>query len=257
MFARCLCVLALGFSLVTCRPAFAVGAEAGDSKPLKILLVTGGCCHDYDFQSKALQLAFKERDIPADWTVINEGGSGTSAQIDLYDDPKWANEFDVVIHNECFASTKNPDYIRKITEAHKNGTPAVVIHCAMHTYRDAEIDDWRQFLGVTSRRHDHQSRYPVKVVMPSHPIMDGFPADYVSAKDELYIVEKLWPGATALATSVSERSGEIQPVYWINQYGPARVFGTTFGHSEATFQDDVFLRAVTRGTQWAAGRLKD
>ncbi|QEG42576.1 ThuA domain-containing protein [Roseimaritima ulvae] len=234
-------------------------AAADDSPasnpPVKILLITGGCCHDYAFQTKAMQLALNERGVAAQWTVINDGGNGTKAKIDLYNNPQWSDGFDVVIHNECFAGTTDAEYIRRITKAHHAGANAVVIHCAMHTYRGAEIDDWRKFLGVTSRRHDHQSHYPVEVVAEDHPVMEGFPKDYVSAKDELYVIEKVWPSATPLATSKSEQSGKSHPVYWVNRYGKARVFGTTYGHSNETFQDKVFLDTLCRGIQWAAGQL--
>jgi type 1 glutamine amidotransferase len=221
---------------------------------MKALIVTGGCCHDYRFQSEAIMNAFKNAGHTIEWTVINKGGTGTDAEIDLYDNPKWAEGYDVVIHNECFAKTKNNDYIKRITAAHEQGTNAVVVHCAMHTYRDADIDDWRLFLGVTSRRHDHQSNYKIDVVKPDHAIMQGFPSDHTSAKDELYIIEKVWPNTTVLATSTSEKDGSKHPVFWTNQYGKARVFGTTYGHSSETFQDPVFLRAFVQGTLWAAGR---
>ncbi|RYF82142.1 MAG: glycosyltransferase, partial [Chitinophagaceae bacterium] len=163
---------------------------------------------------------------------------------------------DVVIHNECFADTKTPEYIRKITTAHYAGVPAVVIHCAMHTYRSTDINDWREFLGVTSRRHDHQSRYPVTKVDSKHSILKGMPATWTTPMDELYVIEKIWPNAKALATSVSEQDGKTYPVAWTNKYGKAKVFGTTFGHSDATFKDPVFLNLVSRGILWAAGRLK-
>jgi type 1 glutamine amidotransferase len=193
--------------------------------------------------------------VPVDWTVVQEGGKGTRAEIGLYDREDWAKGYDIVVHNECFADTTNEDYIRRITRAHREGVPAVVIHCAMHTYRSAAIDDWREFLGVTSRRHDHQSRYPVRVVAGAHPVMRGFPETWTTPMDELYIIEKLWPNATALATSVSERDGKAYPVMWVNQYGKARVFGTTYGHTDDAFKDPVFLGALTRGVEWAAGRL--
>lgn len=229
---------------------------AESATPVRILLVTGGCCHDYRYQTEAMKAAMKDAGVEADWKVVFEGGNGTRAEIDLYNDPHWADGFDVVIHNECFADTDNVEYIRRITQAHEAGANAVVIHCAMHTYRSVEIDDWRQMLGVTSRRHDHQSNYPITVVEAEHPIMDGFPADHVSAKDELYIIEKVWPNTTVLATSSSEKDGSKHPVFWTNQYGKARVFGTTYGHSSETFEDKVFLRALVRGTLWSAGRLK-
>jgi type 1 glutamine amidotransferase len=239
------CVLAL--SPITC-PA--------QSKPLHALLITGGCCHNYPLQAQALTNAVAKL-ANVEWKVVMEGGNGTRAEISLYDNPDWAKGYDVVVHNECFADTTNQTYIRKITSAHKAGVPGVVIHCAMHTYRATDIDDWREFLGVTSRRHDHQAKYPVKVVEAAHPIMRGFPDKWVSPMDELYVIEKLWPGAKALATSVSEQDGKTYPVVWINQYGKARVFGTTFGHSDDTWRDSDFATYVARGTLWAAGALKN
>lgn len=235
---------------------FTSAETAAAEIPIQALLVTGGCCHDYPFQTKAMMAAAKKRNVEIQWKVVNEGGNGTKAEIDLYDDPNWAKGFDVVIHNECFANTANEDYIRRITSVHKTGVNAVVIHCAMHTYRATRIDDWRQFLGVTSRRHEHQSEYPVKVVAHDHPIMKGFPSDYKTPKDELYVIEHLWPETTVLATSTSEKNQKIHPVFWTSRYGKARVFGTTYGHSKGTFSDDVFLNTVTRGIQWSAGRLK-
>ncbi len=228
-------------------------ASAATPAPLRALLITGGCCHDYDLQTKALVEGSKK--IGAiEWTVVNEGGKTTRAQIPLYDNPDWAKPYDVVVHNECFADTADETYIRKITNAHQAGKPAVVIHCAMHSYRAAKIDDWREFLGVTSRRHDHQSNYAVKVVAPEHPALRGFPAAWTTPKDELYIIEKLWPTAKALATSVSEKDGSVQPVIWVNNYHGTRVFGTTYGHSNATWQDPIFVALVARGVVWAAGR---
>jgi type 1 glutamine amidotransferase len=237
--------------------AWLSAALAADStKPVRALLITGGCCHNYTFQARQLTNAVAKL-AQVEWTVANEGGDGTKAQIPLYDNPNWARGFDVVVHNECFADTVDHDYIRRITAAHKSGVPAVVIHCAMHTYRATDIDDWREFLGVTSRRHDHQSKYPVKPVVPEHPILKGFPDSWVTPMDELYVIEKLWPNAKALATSVSEQDGKTYPVIWVNEFGgKTRVFGTTYGHSDETWRDPAFLTYVSRGVVWAAGRLE-
>jgi len=243
--------LMAAFCVVALSLAASTNVQAEDA-PIKILLVTGGCCHDYEFQTKAIQKALKDNGINAEWRVDNEGGRGTQAPNPLYEKPEWAYGYDVVVHNECFANTTDPTYIRKITGPHKAGVNAVVIHCAMHTYRAADIDDWRELLGVTSKHHEHQSEYPVKVVATDHPIMKDFPADYKSAKDELYIIEKIWPNTEVLATSISEKTGKLNPVFWTNRYGKARVFGTTYGHSVATFEDPVFLKTLSRGIKWAA-----
>ena len=200
LFAAILCSLT-----ILTVPTSNAAEKLYSGKPLRALIITGGCCHNYKFQSEALTAAITKV-ADAEITVVNEGGTGTTAEIDLYKNADWAKPYDVIIHNECFADTANEDYIRRITAAHKAGKPAMVIHCAMHTYRSAKIDDWREFLGVTSRMHDHMSNYPVTPVAQDHPIMKGFPESWTTPKDELYIIEKVWPKTTPLATSVSERS---------------------------------------------------
>lgn len=227
---------------------------AADAKPLRALLITGGCCHNYPLQTRQLTNAMAKL-ATVEWMVVTDGGNGTRAEISLYDRPDWAKGFDIVVHNECFADTTNQTYIHRITDAHKAGVPAVVIHWAMHTYRATDIDDWREFLGVTSRHHDHQSKYPVKLVDPSHPILQGISDNWVTSMDELYVIEKLWPNAKALATSVSEQDGKTYPVAWINQYGKARVFGTTYGHSDDAWRDENFLKLVSQGALWSAGQF--
>lgn len=235
--------------------ASARSGSATATAPVRALLITGGCCHNYPFQTQQFTNAMAKL-AKVEWTVVMDGGTGTRAEIPLYDQPDWAKGYDVVVHNECFADTTNSVYMRKITDAHKTGVPAVVIHCAMHTYRAADIDDWREFLGVTSKRHDHQSKYPVKLVDPANPILKGIATNWVTPLDELYIIEKVEPNTKPLATSVSERDGKTYPVIWTNQYGNGRVFGTTYGHSDDMWRDENFLQLVSQGTLWAAGRLQ-
>ncbi len=231
--------------------------SAKTTAPIRALLITGGCCHDYDFQAKALTEGVKQVGN-ATWTVVNEGGKTTRAQIKLYDDPNWAKAYDVVVHNECFADTNDPAYIAKILAGHRAGTPAVVIHCAMHTYRALAEDSWREFLGVTSRKHDHQANYAVipTAAGQTHPALRGFPAVWTTPMDELYIIEKLWPKAQALAVSKSEKDGKDHAAIWTNDYHGTRVFGTTFGHGNATWADPIFIRTVAQGLLWASGRSK-
>ncbi len=246
-------LVAVGF-VVPSYGAEKEGKKLGKVKGLKVLLITGGCCHDYKYQSKRLVEGTGKR-AHVKWTVLHDLRKGTRGKIDLYNNPDWAKGFDVVVHNECFAATKDPEYIRKITKAHAKGVPAVVIHCAMHTYRSAKIDDWREFLGVSSYHHEHQSRYEVVAKDKDHPIMKGFPKVWKTPKDELYVVKKVWPKTKVLATSKSERTGKAEPVFWVSEYGKAKVFGTTFGHGNATFEDKVFIDTVTKGLLWVCGKL--
>jgi type 1 glutamine amidotransferase len=246
--------------LAACLAPLSIAAEPSPAAPvppkppaIRALLITGGCCHDYPTQTKLLTTAV-EKLAAVEWTIVNDGGTGTRAELALYDNPRWAEPYDIIVHNACFADTTSPEHIRKITTAHRVGKPALVIHCAMHTYRAAQIDDWREFLGVTSHRHDHESRYLVRPVAPAHPALKDFPDTWLTPRDELYIIEKHWPTATTLAVSTSEKDGKDYPVIWINDYHGTRVFGTTFGHGNATWEDPVFQTLLARGLLWAAGR---
>ena len=165
---------------------------------INALVVSGGCCHDYALQGRLLMDAVS-KSLPVDWTVVVQGGRGTRGSMPVYARADWSKGFDIVIHNECLADVDDPQYIRQITAAHRGGPPAVVIHCAMHSYRAATIDDWRELLGVTSRRHTRQFQIPVKVAAQDHPVMKGFKEDWVTPTDELYVIEKIWPNTTALA----------------------------------------------------------
>ena len=83
--------------LLIALPALAPAADkkASNAKPLRALLVTGGCCHDYELQAKALTEG-SQKLAAVTWTVVNEGGKTTQAQIPLYDNPNWAKNYDVV-----------------------------------------------------------------------------------------------------------------------------------------------------------------
>ena len=234
-------------------------AFAQEAPPLKALLITGGCCHDYFHQSRSLTTGSSKL-ANIDWTVVHEGNKSTNYKAKIYDRDDWAKGFDVVVHNECFARVTDLDFIHKITDTHADGVPAVVIHCAMHTYRDIADDSWRQFLGVTSKRHEHQSSKKIVREVHDHPVMKHFPETWTCKIDELYVIEKVWPNTTVLANGIAESEkikGEKHAAFWVNQWGKARVFGTTFGHSNETFDDPVFIDTVTRGMLWAADKLDD
>lgn len=230
------------------------GDQFAGQPRINALIVSGGCCHDYPGEAKVLMDAVG-RALPVDWTAVVQGGRGTRGSMPVYASPDWAKRFDIVVHNECLADVDDPAYIRQITKAHRNGPPAIVIHCAMHSYRAATVDDWREFLGVTSRRHTKPFNIPVRIAAKDHSTMKGFKEDWVTPIDELYVIEKIWPHTTALATAVSPEDKKEYPLVWASEYGgKTRVFGTTLGHGNDTWADPVYQELLTRGFKWAVGR---
>lgn len=245
--------VALALSAGAVDPSASSPQQAAASPRVRVLLISAGAFHNYAHQSTALVRAVSKA-LPVDWTIALQGSAqGTSTRYPIYDSADWARGFDLVIHNECSADVADPDFIRRITDAHRVGrVPAMVIHCAMHSYRAARVDDWREFLGVTTRVHSPQFRIPVK--WAADPIVSGLNPTWVTPLDELYVIEKVWPGVRPLATAVDYRDQREYPVAWAHEYNGVRVFGTTLGHDTATWDDPDYQALLLRGLRWAAGR---
>jgi len=247
----------MGLVLAFVSMAVALQAQAPARPPeprINALVVSGGCCHDYTTQAKLLMEIVGDA-LPVDWTVVNQGGASRDAKIPLYANPNWIDGFDIVVHNECFGFVDDADYIRRIVDAHRrSGVPAVVTHCSMHSYRNATIDDWRELVGVTSRRHT--AAHPISIAWTdtTHPIAQGLDGAWTTPVDELYVIEKTWPDVHVLATAASPEEGHaVYPVVWTNQPGSVRVFGTTLGHDDS-WNDPTFQRLIARGFAWVIGR---
>ena len=146
-------------SLAAMVAGAATALPAADApRPLRALYVTGGCCHDYNAEKRIITEGVSAR-APVEWTIVQEGGSGTKRkdiEKSLYQNPDWAKGFDVVMHNECFADDADLDFVEKVLAPHRAGTPAVVLHCTMHTFRALKTNEFREFLGVTSMGHGPQ-----------------------------------------------------------------------------------------------------
>jgi type 1 glutamine amidotransferase len=241
-----------GRSLLADEP----GSAPSNVKKIKALIVTGGCCHDYEKQKKILTEGIAAR-APVEFTVVHQGGTATTSKIALYEDENWAKGFDVVIHNECFSDIPDPTWTARILKPHREGLPAVVVHCAMHCYRD-KTDEWFKFLGVTSHRHGAHYAFDVQNVAPDHPVMQGFPEKWTTPKGELYQIVKLWDTAKPLGRATSRETKNAEPCIWVNMYnGNTRVFGTTVGHYNEEMEDPIFLNYITRGLLWSVNQLDD
>lgn len=248
-FAPCAC------SLLWLLPTVA-GAQAEDApKPLRALLVTGGCCHDYEQQKKIISEGISQR-ANVEWTIVHEGADRAD-KVSIYANPAWAKGYDVIVHNECFGAVDDVDFVENIARPHLEGVPAVMLHCATHSYRAAKTDEWRKTVGQSSYSHEGRRDLTIKVVDAEHPVMRGFPQEWLNANDELYKNEKLWPNVIPLAKSYGVETKKDHVVIWLNKHGKGQVFATTLGHDNATMQNPVYLDLVARGLLWVCGKLDD
>jgi type 1 glutamine amidotransferase len=240
-------------SLLVAGVSIAGAADA--AKPIKALLVCGGCCHDYPNQKHILSEGISAR-ANVQFTIVHEGNDRTN-RVSIYEKPGWWKGYDVVVHNECFGYVDDNKFVENIAAAHKAGVPAVMLHCSTHSYRMAKTDEWRRTLGISSFSHEKRRDLDVVTVNPGHPVMKGFPAKWHDPGDELYKNEKLWPNVVPLAKAYGEDTKKEHICVWLNTIEDARVFATTLGHSNDTMKSDEYMGLVTRGLLWVCNQLED
>lgn len=238
--------------------SFCLSCSSKIEKPIKALLLTGGCCHNYDYQKKKIQ-EFTSKKINIEWEVLHEGEELKDYKQSVYGVDDWSSKYDVVVHNECFAKMKDDNFIKKAVQSHlKSDIGIVMLHCAMHTYKNADEgkDAWTKLIGLESKKHDHQDNYIIKNIAPEHPIMKNFPNEWKAPKDELYIIHKEYSTITPLANAKSFKDNENHTCIWTNEIGDNKIFGITFGHNNETLDSSEFQDVFTRGLLWSTGNLK-
>jgi type 1 glutamine amidotransferase len=256
--------------------AFAAAAPASvdSARPVKILIVSGGCCHDYAQQRQLLEQGLKARmaaEVSHVYYDPKPGEKATRPALPIYGTPKYAEGFDVVIHNECAADEDSAAALDAVLAPHQAGVPAVNLHCAMHSYRSGDWKQpvkagaanarWFEFTGIQSTGHGPQSPIRLTATRTGHPVAQGF-QPYTTGSDELYNNLTTF-GVTPVLVGVQPESrveadrAKVYTVAWTHEYGPkkARVFSTTLAHNADVMADSRYLDLVARGVQWAVGRL--
>lgn len=261
---RALLVACLAFATLASRSA----AQADEPRPLRALLILGGCCHDYKTQQTLLTQGLSAR-INVQWAIGYDPDTGTKHLNPWYEKEDWAKGFDVVVHDECCSDVKDDKTVERILKPHRDGLPAVILHCGIHSYRSEgypRSTPWFDFTGLASTGHGPQAPIEIKYLDDDRKITQGLKG-WTTQNEELYnnSAGKLLDTAKPLAVGRQMyKNKEGQDItadaicVWTNKYGDkTRVFATTLGHNNVTVGDDRYLDLVARGLLWSVGKLDD
>ena len=256
-------------SLIAASLCLAAGnptPAADEPKPIRALLILGGCCHDYKQQQSLLTKGISAR-ANVQWTISYDPDTGTEHLNPWYEKDRWADGFDVVVHDECCSNVKDIRTVEKILKPHRDGLPAVILHCGMHSYRTEgypKSTPWFDFTGLASTGHGPQAPIEITFVDSESPITKGL-AGWKTANEELYnnsagkLLETAQPlavGKQAWKTKDGRDANADAVCVWTNKYnGKTKVFATTLGHNNVTVADDRYLDLVARGLLWSVGKL--
>ncbi|NBS05100.1 MAG: hypothetical protein EBS64_07840 [Verrucomicrobia bacterium] len=211
-----------------------------EQAPLRVLVVAGGCCHDYLAQKDILKNGIESRlnaVVTVDFVDIND-----KAFTDKKTKP-------------VFATYKNADSFRwgNYKEPVKAGD---------------DNSHWYEMIGIQSTAHGPQQPISIAFSDKTNPIVSGM-TDWTTVNEELYnnvqiLTAKGLANGTQKIPEMKDKKGKVTPakeassiVVWTNEFGPkkTRIFSTTIGHNNSTVEDPRYLDLVTRGLLWSVDKL--
>jgi type 1 glutamine amidotransferase len=221
--------------------------EAADPAPLKALYINGGGYHDYKTLNPLLTASIAKY-ARVEFTVVNG--------IEVLKEQAFARDFDVVVYNMCYCDGEiDLQPIENARRTIAEGKPAMMVHCAMHSFRKGE--QWSECCGLLTRHHDARRGFSTTKAKPNHPIAAAFPENWSTTGDELYQNIRFPETSTPVLTAYSVQSKQDHVVAWVQTLGKGRVFGTTLGHDLQTCGDAHYQRLLATGLLWACGKLSE
>ena len=126
-----------------------------------------------------------------------------------------------------------------------------ILHHGLLAYPD--WPPWAQLVGLQapSWRVHMDINLDILVANPNHPITKGL-NDWTML-DETYIVGE--PDGDSEILLYTENPKSMRSIAWTRRYKNARVFCFQSGHDHNAYENPNFRRVISRGIQWAAGRL--
>ena len=254
--------------------------ESTDAPPpkLAVLLIDGQNNHDWVNTTPLLKKALEYSSL----FVVDIATTPTKSEDFSSFQPNFSR-YDVVVSN--YNGTAWPKAAREAFVKYVNsGGGFVTVHAANNAF--ADWPEYNEMIGVggwngrneksgpylrmrggkfildhttpgRGGRHGNYHAYPIDVRAPDHPIIQGLPARWLHAKDELYdSLRGPAKNLTVLASAFSGRgtrgSGEHEPLLMTVRYGKGRVFHTALGHSTESMSCVGFQTTLLRGCEWAA-----
>ena len=259
--------------------AFGIAGGASAEGKLKALLVDGQNNHDWKSCQPILKWILEDSGrFTVDVSTTPPAKSPADAWKSWH--PKF-KDYDVVLSNyngEDWPAEVRAEFVQYVHD----GGGLSVVHAADNSWGNwAEFNDMIGVGGWGGRNeksgpmlywadgkivrdetpgaggtHGAQHEFVVET-RADHPILQGLPAKWKHAKDELYSklrgpAKNLTVLATAFADPAQRGTGKNEPILMVLDYGKGRVFHSVMGHGPEAMSGLGFQVTLARGCEWAA-----
>jgi uncharacterized protein len=143
----------------------------------------------------------------------------------------------------------------------KSGKAFVGMHSATDTFRGHKpLDPYVEMIGGEFKGHP-PGLCDVECINqdPKHPACKHIGATW-KMTDEIYILNGYEQNKVHELLTLDKHPREQTPghfpIAWCKKYGKGKVFYTSFGHSEATWENPDYQKHIIGGIKWALGLEK-
>lgn len=242
---------------------------------LKTLVITGAAPYGYHPWEQNIELIEPRLEAFDVTTVDYHIAHG------LEDWRKWDgnySDYDAILIIYYWAQAPQAE-LKKLDKYVRNGGALVIAHSALAGFWQQPIfDEWA---GMAYRERDawygHNlafnkngerfirppgegggsahapiDTFKIYTHNPEHPIMQGLPAEWMQADDELYYnLRGPNTNLNVLATAL-DPEGNFAPQAWTRNHGEGRIFCVTPGHHKPGASSVGFITLLARGIEWTA-----
>ncbi|MBN1342296.1 MAG: ThuA domain-containing protein [Phycisphaerae bacterium] len=239
------------------------------TEPKRVLYWTYGTDHKHDCLARTEEVVTKlGKDSGVFVATTNKGYlKNSQAEIDLsHVTPEYLNQFDAVIFY-VMAQLPNSDALYKmLIDYVKSGKAFIGIHnAADQFYRPAE---YNEMVGGSYAGRPWMADGPPVVITiedKNHPATKMLPAEW-KIQEEIYQIgppysrnnQRVLMSLNTAKTDMNKpdllygKNGDYA-VSWCKMVGKGRLFYTSLGHSERTWNDPLFQKHLLGGIKWALG----
>jgi uncharacterized protein len=173
------------------------------------------------------------------------------------------NDFDAVLFFSGgileMDEQKKADFLSFV---HDDGKGFIGIHSAAITFAD-----WPEYIDMIGGFYDEHPWMtfdaPIIVEDPNFPGMQQWPHEFVMrdeiyqmknySRDKLRVLMRLDVSKLDMKNKQVHRTDGDFAVTWAKMYGKGRVYYTTLGHVESTWDKPEFEQMITEAIKWAMG----
>jgi type 1 glutamine amidotransferase/predicted dehydrogenase len=208
--------------------------------------------------------AFRHASIEAGREAVKKACEAKKIQVDTSEDATLFNDETLKKYSAIVFLSANQDIFDADQEAAfqryiRAGGGSVGVHSATGIERN-----WKWFsemMGATFVWHTPQQNAIIDVTNSKHPSTKHMPKRW-KHWDEIYYFGKPNPKLTVLlsldtTTFKSERHTKNYPFSWCQEFEGGRSFYTAGGHNVADFSDQVFLKHILGGIEYAIGKNQE